>query len=264
MKTKLPVFAGVLALCGMLTAGHAATVSWTASVISGDNDVIVPSGSQSLVNAVSFVANNRNVSDPDVTVHGVLFTGESVAIDGSNVSSSLSPSFTNAGLTYAFTGVNATNSFMPDVSNSAFNALSSSYQTLLSSGVYGMDNSSSSLSLTISGLNVGTAYTIVFFTNQGANGSQPATFTSGGESINANIGSGDGAATSGILGNNFTATFTADATSQEFDFSAVFHPAIDGIEVLSAVPEPSTVALLSMACGLIGVVAVRRFRLAAV
>jgi PEP-CTERM motif len=263
MKTKLPVLAGILALCGMLTSGHAATVGWTASVISGDNDVIVPTGSQS-VNAVSFVANNRNVSDPDVTVHGVLFTGESVAIDGSNASSSLSPSFTNAGLTYAFTGVNATNSFAPDISNSAFNALSSSYQTLLSSAVYGKAAGDSSLSLTISGLSAGTAYTIVFFTNQGGNGTQAATFTSGGSPITANIGSGDGAATAGILGNNFTATFTADATFQEFDFSAINHPAIDGIEVIAAVPEPSTVALLSAACGLVGLVAVRRFRLAAV
>jgi hypothetical protein len=68
----------------------------------------------------------------------------------------------------------------------------------------------------------------------------------------------------GRTGTIFTATFTADNTgTQEFTYVGsspnVLIP-INGFELLEAVPEPSTVALFSVAVGLIGLVAVRRFR----
>jgi len=116
------------------------------------------------------------------------------------------------------------------------------------------------LTLTLSNLNVGDTYQAeIWVASTNITGDEYITF--GGVATPFHV-------TSITSGEYVTATFmaTSDTQTLSIDATAPAQSILNAFDLIdtTAVPEPSTVALLSVACGLMGFVAVRRFRLAAV
>ncbi len=142
-----------------------------------------------------------------------------------------------------------------------FSSLSSSYQALLSTA--GGASFESTLVLTISGLTVGQDYVFQFFTSNAANttssfsGSNLSTSATAGNSV-ALVDNTTGA--DGGLGQFAIGTFTATDVTQTIDFNGGPNfqvPTINAFQ-LSAVPEPSSIALMLL--GVAGLGAMLRFR----
>jgi hypothetical protein len=290
MKLRLSLFAGVLALCGMTGTGlsQATNMSITTGSISGASDWLTasqyPAGS-SVVTADYFTVNDSNPA-PTITMNGVAVHGTSSTITNGGQTV---PSFYNSGagsLTYTFatgSGENMSGSHDGPAANSNVlsgnqtywtnlgpgNGVTDHYTYILANEIYsahgvGPDiggQSASTMSLTIGGLTSGDNYVVRFFTAVTAKGAG-YTETIGADSVTsaaANVG----ISTSPSVGSYFTASFTAVGSTETFDFTGLGGPAeLNALEVLQAVPEPSTVALMSVAVGLVGLMAVRRRKLA--
>lgn len=221
---------------------HAATVTWSAPTnISGDTDVITTG---SLVTA-------RNLSQTQVTstVNGVFFDIFPVP-NGTNAIVGL-PNVANFGI------FDLESSDTAYGSNSApYNSLSTSSQTLLSSGAG--SSSGSTLTLTLLGLTNGTPYLFQWWSNDSG-------LSYGG--VNSTTASATNAVTLdenttnavGGMGQWASGTFTASGTSQVITLSGA-RPEINAFQ-LRVVPEPGTLALLALG-GLVvgGLAAVRRRR----
>jgi len=256
MKTKLPVFAGVLALCGMLTAGHAASVTWNSGIIGSsgnDGDVITAVGG-TVIDAYYFGSPSGTLS-----LNGVSFTNVNwqdwfqgnVAMPFPNSNGSLLVSEYN-------------NYHVGQTAIPAWGSLSANYQALLGGAAMGSASYNGStaapLTLTLSNLNVGDTYQAeIWVASTNITGDEYITF--GGVATPFHV-------TSITSGEYVTATFmaTSDTQTLSIDATAPAQSILNAFDLIdtTAVPEPSTVALLSVACGLMGFVAVRRFRLAAV
>jgi hypothetical protein len=256
MKIRTSLFVGITALCGVLPSAGAATVSWTDGAIAGDSTIIAPTGSLSVVSAVKFAASNAGgVLPSSFVLNTVTFNTAFIGNPTYFANDTASASF--GGLSYDFTRVWGSNDIPSG--NTAYNALTANMKDLLFGGIVGQNDTTKS-TLTIGGLTAGMAYTVEIFSQENEKGNQDVIWTSGGQSVEAAQGAGGGLNT---LGSYFVATFTADSSTQEFDFSATNSlPSINGIEVLESVPEPSTIALLSAAVGLMGLAGARRFRFA--
>jgi PEP-CTERM motif len=128
-------------------------------------------------------------------------------------------------------------------------ALDNGYQTMLGSGIY---NGINPMTLTISGLTASRDYLVQFWVSDSRNigvvWSRSETFTAGNtsDSLDYNVQNSDGG-----LGQYVIGRFTADAVSQNILVnSATFQ--LNGYQIrdITAIPEPSTVALLAMGSGL--------------
>jgi hypothetical protein len=244
------LFGAALALCGMTSLSQAATVSWTTGSLTGtgSTDVIAPSGSLALVSALYFTSDSGSTP---LTIGGVSFTNAVAPAGGGT-----SPSFTETGYGVNLGGVYMWNSSLSPNINSSAAYTDASYATFIESGALVSNGADTPSTLTLTGLTIGTAYEARFW-SQTYTGNDIMTWTSG-ASITGNAMN----TANGNLGSWFTASFTADATTQAFTFigsNQSFDP-VNGLELLQAVPEPSTVALLFAASSLIGLGAVRRFR----
>jgi hypothetical protein len=262
MKNKVRLFVGMLAICVAVNAAQAATVTWAANgTISGDTDVLAPTGpNQTVVAALGFSYGSGGATP---VVNGVTFTNVSnfgYTSNGYNDGTGATGGVPAGATVSSFNLNTATDVYNPNPP--AFAALSAAYKSILNASIIGLGNGSSTLVL--NNLISGDTYTVRFWTYDGYDGAHSLTITSNGVSSAAASEGSNG----GDLGSYLTASFVADSGSQTFSFSNSdsYNPAINAMEVLdtSVVPEPSTVALLSAACGLVGLVAVRRFRLAAV
>ena len=215
----------IVAVASALTPTvHAATVTWSAPTnISGDSDVITTG---SLVDA-------RNFSQSQVspTVNGVFFDIFPIPNGGNGISG-----FNNI---VAFGYNNSESSDTAYGSTSApYNSLSTSYQTLLSSGAG--SSSGNTLTLTLIGLTNGTPYLFQWWTNDsglafGGVNSTTATATNA-VTLDENTTNAVGG-----MGQWVSGTFTASGTTQVITFSGV-RPEINAYQ-LRMVPEPSTCVL---------------------
>jgi hypothetical protein len=262
MKSKLSLFAGMIALCGTFNPASAATINWSNSALTGaDADVLNTGGGYQLIGALSLVANDNN-GTPAPTVNGVVFQKANITVGGDPIAPETStPSYsvttaTSANLSVAFTNVSASNDMLVSSNPIAGSSSSASagYKTLIGSAFY--NYVSGPVGITISGLTVGETYKVVFF-DQNPYGNQTFIWTA--DSQSSATGSVAGQITAG---DQFVATFTATDTSETFSCQSGvnYYGALNAVEILEAVPEPSSVALLSVATGLIGLMAVRRFR----
>ena len=159
--------------------------------------------------------------------------------------------------------------------NSNFNALSPNGGNFM--GLDGDPAANGSLDQTITGLTSGVTYKLSFYwagtelSNRTGYDSIQLTGSLGGDAfmtpayLNTTTTPGDPGSFSGWMLENFT--FTADSTSELLSFLAVGTPAgnvppfalLDGVS-LSAVPEPSTWAMMLVGFGGLGYAAYRRRR----
>lgn len=241
--TRLKFFLGLIAAALALTSTtHAATVTWTAPTnISGDTDVITTG---SLVTA-------RNLSQTQVTstVNGVFFDIFPVP-NNTNAIVGL-PNVANFGI------FDLESSDTAYGSNSApYTSLSTSYQTLLSSGAG--SSTGSTLTLTLLGLTNGTPYLFQWWSNDSG-------LSYGG--VNSTTASATNAVTLdenttnavGGMGQWASGTFTASGTSQVISLSGP-RPVINAFQ-LRTIPEPSTFVLIIAGLAGLGSVTLRnKFR----
>jgi hypothetical protein len=271
MKNKIPLFVGALVLALTMSVVRAVPiVTFTSGQVTGDGDIITPGPTTG-----TLVAANRLAYDG--WLGNVAFTN-GVTFVVNQIGASTVPSNVNGQQTYTTVDGSATAVFRGSQDNlngsspipqSYYTNLSAGYQALIFGGVYGNNeatDTANNSTLTLNNLVVSDSYTVRFWlsdsTANGAVTSETVSLSSDPtQFILASEGGG------GTLGDWVQASFVADSTSEGFTFSSSYDSMINGYELLdttSAVPEPSTVALLSAACGLVGLVAVRRFRLAAV
>ena len=237
-KSLAGLIAAVAALALAATT-HAATITWSPPTnISGDADVITTGA---LVAA-------RNFSQTQVspTVNGVFFD--------------IYPVPNGANAIVGITGVanfgfsNLESSDTAYGSNTApYNSLSTSYQTLLSSGAG--SSSGASLTLTLLSLTNGTPYLFQWWTNDSglAYGGVNSTTATATNAVTLDENTTDAL---GGMGQWASGTFTASGTTQVITLSGT-RPEINAFQ-LRAVPEPGP-GLLVMT-GVLGLAASRRSR----
>lgn len=141
-------------------------------------------------------------------------------------------------------------------SSAPFSSLSTSYKSLLQSGVVDSDinGTGGRITLTMSGLSVGTTYTFQWWSND----SQPvlvpgSTTATSGNSVALDYNSTNAA---GGVGQFAVGTFIADSSTQVITFSnSADWPVVNAFQ-LRAIPEPATAGML--AAGLVCLLARRR------
>jgi len=227
-NTKHPLFcASAIAACLFsLQAVHAATIAWdaTATNIAGDSDVST--------NGTSEWAYSLGATTG--TVNAVTFAS---ATTGGN-----------ADVTYAALTNSNTTAFRNVTPGSAFLGLSTGYQDILRSGNF-VGNDSGSVTVSLLGLTSGYTYEVQFWVNDARNRAdqetvpRSLTITGPGTVVDYNTA---GANTDAGLGQYITGSFTADAVTQDFSFTSGARQ-LNAIQLrLTAVPEPSSTALLGL------------------
>ena len=231
-----------IALGFVLSSAQSAPITWSSATnISGDTNVVTTG---SLVRAF----NLGTTGVQSTTVNGVTFDPFAVPNDlGTG-------SVTNGNFTLGFRGGREANNTIFGSSSAPFSSLSSSYKSLLESGAGdGVFNTSARLTLTISGLSSGTAYSFQWWTNDsGKNLPDGTTTATSGSSVVLDFNTTN---TGGGLGQFATGTFTADAATQVITFTTSSEVALLNGFQLRAVPEPSTWAAM-----LIGAASLLAFR----
>jgi hypothetical protein len=219
--------AALTLLLGEAGRAAAAPITWSpATNISGDTDV---STDGTLVAAF-------NIGAPDVpttTVNGVTFTG--LGLSGKT--------FTSGNFTFSHSNPNASFLFNDNdgSTNPPFSTLSAPYQALLSSIAGGAP-----FTLTINGLTVGRGYEFEWWSSVSA---QPLSgildTATAGNGVSLNI---DTTGQVGGIGQFAIGTFTADGPAEVIQFTGGPLTFLDGFELrdVSAVPEPSSLALLAL------------------
>lgn len=225
---KQPVIcASAIAACLFsLQTTHAATIAWDAAAtnIAGDSDVSTNGTSE-------WAYSNGGITG---AVNGVTFASATAA--------------GNADVTYAaLTSSNAT-AFRNLTDGSAFVGLSTGYQDILRSGNF-VGGGSGSATVSLLGLTSGYTYEVQFWVNDARNRSDmetvPRETTIDGTSIVVDYNT-TGANTDAGLGQYITGSFTADAATQNFSFTSGARQ-LNAIQLrLTAVPEPSSTALLGL------------------
>jgi hypothetical protein len=268
MKNKALCFVGMLALITAVEAKADATINnYSVNPITNDQDVSVPVGG-TLLGAWTFssTAGVAYSSTPGGTASNTLPAGTTV--NGVNFAftelvSGAGP-YTNGNLTITYGAADAVAAYAngyafsgPGLNTGLF-TLSTQYQNVLSGG---LEASGTPVTVTFSGLTAGDTYQVeLWATEQAFTGNQFA------ETITPADTPGDAATgTMGPLGSYWIYDFTAGASGSE-TFDATMPGAPSWAEIAAAtlydttaVPEPSTVALL-VAGGLLGLVAFRRQR----
>ena len=238
-KFSLGLFAAAASL--VLTATtHAATITWSAPTnISGDTDVITTG---TLVTA-------RNLSQTQVTstVNGVFFDIFPVP-NGTNAIVGL-PNVANFGI---FDLESSDTAYGSNIA--PYNALSTSYQTLLSSGAG--SSTGSTLTLTLLGLTNGTPYLFQWWTNDSdlTYGGVNSTTASANNSVTLDENTTNAV---GGIGQWASGSFIASGTNQAITFSGP-RPEISAFQLRTVVPEPSSFILAAFGLGGVGLVALRK------
>ena len=225
-KASLGLLAAVLTL--LLTAStHAASITWSAPTnISGDADVIT---SGTLVTALNF-----SQTQLATTVNGVLFAPFAVSNGGNGIFG-----LPNV-VSFGFNNMESSNTAYGSTA-APYSSLSTSYQTLLSSGAG--SSTGPTLNLTLLGLTNGTPYLFQWWSNDSglSYGGVNSTTASATNSVTLDENTTN---TVGGMGQWASGTFTASGTFQSITLSGV-RPAISGFQ-LRVVPEPSTLTLLAL------------------
>lgn len=151
----------------------------------------------------------------------------------------------------------------------AYGQLPAATQNLLQSGSFSQNNQ---ITLTMSGLTVGRAYTFEWWANNAGNftgygyqlvrgnsGSSPSATNS--VTLTANTGTPLGNSPAGGVGQFVVGTFTANTTSQAVSFTSTNDAAIlNAFQLRTAAPEPSSVAALAIGLLGLGALAVKAKR----
>jgi hypothetical protein len=209
---------------------------WTTAVIgtSGDNDILVPTGGQTLMAAQAYSSSLSN----GVAVNGVTFTA--VHVSGTTFSSgNVSGVASLGGNNSASTGTYIYSS--PPKAIPVFTALSANYQSLLTGSLVGSGSSPDGSgnytlgtdTITLSGLTSGKTYIARFWANCNyGSGSVDVTMGFGpvGSTTIASGLQGDG--NNNLNGTMFTAVFTATAATQTFVYETNYQPQINAVEVI--------------------------------
>jgi hypothetical protein len=232
MKVKhIGLFVAAVMGFGLVTSAHAATVTYgSATTISADTDVDTQG---TLLRAYSFGRLGGGQ-----TVNGVTFSqfyGSSANGDTTTITSNADNAYSGGG-------------------GSPFSSLSSNYQSLVSDGQYSDNGTPASGSITLNNLVVNDPYLVEFWVND----SRPVNRSETIDGVNLLYSSGSNS--NGALGQFVIGTFTANATSQVFNFVGTDGDTqINALE-LRAVPEPASLVALVGLCGmgLIGLVIRRR------
>jgi hypothetical protein len=256
MKNNI-LLAGILALFLGAGTSHAAPITWgTSGTMSGDSDVVVPTVG-TLIFADGFTPSAASYVSQAYTINGVAFT----AYNGNSNGTTYGGDVTFAGLQGNY-GI----AYYNNLANANWGSSTDGYKNIFSGTSY--SPSGSAASVTISGLTAGYTYQIELWANNTytydtADGGTQTFYTDGNIGTESPLVS-QGSSTS--LGEWITGTFVADGSTEVIDFAGTSgFGSLAGMTLYeTAVPEPSTVALLSMAAGLAGLVAVRRFRLVSV
>jgi hypothetical protein len=211
-----------------------ATINWgNAQNISGDTDV-------STVDNLLYAYNFGSTGVSSTTINGITFqafsiTSDSLSATEGDVTISESPGFLVSG--------NSGSS-----SSAPFSSLSSSYQGLLSSYVFGYNNTGLTLTLTLGGLVAGEEYQFQWWTNDSVGGGAPNIEATAGNSVTLlpNVSQQAGGTGQFVIG-----TFFAGNTSQAVTFISTTnngngaYPLINGFQ-LSTVPEPPAYLLVAL------------------
>lgn len=211
-------------------------ITWgSAQTVTGDSDVDT---SGTLLYAYTF--GSSGVSG--TTVNGVAFSPFAVA-----PSAPQTVTVGNVTLTESPGRLFGSN-LLGSVSGS-FGALSSSYRSLLGSGVYA--DSPFTITVLLSGLTNGQQYRLQWWTNDATNSFLFSNTTA--TAVNSVTLDANTSNAAGGVGQYAIGTFTASGTSQQFllaETSGGINPLINALQV-RAVPEPSTYALAlgGLACG---------------
>ena len=190
-----------------------------------------------------------NMNGPDVTVNGVTFASFTFPFMATTATNGAFTFTESPGHMLAASGLGST--------SAPFSNLSSSYQTLLSTAVTTDDNNT--LTLTISGLTVGHQYEFEFFLN-GSNSAGTDNFRTTASA--PNLVSLDDNTTNAIggTGQYVIGTFNCGSVNEIITFTGTDStqaPTINAFELrdITAVPEPTTFALLGLGTA---IVALRR------
>lgn len=203
---------------------HAATVTWSAPTnISGDTDVITTG---TLVTALNF-----SQTQLATTVNGVLFAPFAVTNGGNGIFG-----LPNV-VSFGFSNMESSDTAYGSTTT-PFSLLSTSYQTLLSSGAG--SSTGPSLNLTLLGLTSGTPYLFQWWSNDSglSYGGVNSTTASATNSVTLDENTTN---TVGGMGQWASGTFTASGTSQSITLSGA-RPEINAFQ-LRTIPEPSTFVL---------------------
>ena len=226
------------------SAAHAETIVWGAETnISGDSDV---STNGTLVGAFNFAG-------PATTINGVEFLEFAVGM-ASNTVGNFDFSVASSTIGTRSTGAGS----------GAFTDLSASYQSLLGIAAERADRV---LTLTMSGLSIGHFYEFQVWVNDsefpgGGGFTYPVDITAGNTvTLDPNTTPFDmnGMAVEGGLGQFVIGTFRADAVTQQVEFFGSEVAVVNGFQLRSVVPEPSSLLAILMPLGL-SVVCTRRRR----
>lgn len=224
----------VLLVIGATGSSPAASVSWGASAfIAADTDVVTDGH---LVYAYTF----GDTGVPAATVNGVSFSPFAAAMSSSGI---IAVGDVSLDLNYPENSYKSTNT-QTGSNSTPFASLSSAYKNLLQSAV-GTEGLGGELILTLGGLNIGQTYTVQIWSSDsgGFTNLDGVTYINSGASVELDNTSGD---TLGGVGKWVLGTFIADASTQAFGFLTPYPdtPVLNALQLRTAIPEPSTWALL--------------------
>lgn len=215
-----------------MQSAQAAVITWgSATTISGTADV----------DTVGTLFQAANFAGTNTTVNGVLFSTFNTSGSQGNFNFNAAPDFRPT---------------LSDRSSSPFAGLPAAYKDLLK----GMNIAGGSGSMTISGLTLGAQYSIQWWSNSSRINDVGRTVTVGvgsptARTLSVNTG-GEGG-----LGQWVRGTFTADATTQSFNWTSSNHLYANAMQVRTVVvPEPETLAGLGVIGGGLAAFIRRRFR----
>lgn len=225
----------VIALLAWSSTATAATIAWNApQQITGDTDV-------STTGTLAYAINLRGAPFGGSTiVNGVPFFNTGNATGGATVTFQFSNGASD------WTTVNGAGSTSAPYIN-----LSADYKALLNPTVV-RANPGTDGSLTLKNLTVGTPYEVQLWFNQSMATDGRSIDLLGSPNITVEFNPSD---VDGGLGEYAIGTFTADATTQDIDFSGSAPFGVNAFQV-RVIPEPTTAALLGLAA--MGLLARRR------
>lgn len=240
-KLRIAAAAALACFAGVAGVGRAAMTSFTSAVLASDGSNLDNKGT--ILQAINFTLTTQPTPTPSPTINGIAFTafnvpGTASSYSGTNFTLGSSPSGTIIRDDNRTSGLTSAAAVYPLIYNAAVSAATTP----------------TSLVLTLTGLTVGQQYEaqLVFSSDQARSLS-----VSDDAASTATPGT-TGTVAYGTTGGPkvITGLFTADATSQAFDLTAVSSRVQFSGFTLQAVPEPGSLAVASVAA--VGLLARRR------